>query len=225
MNETEQEQPEQPQEAPEAPEAPTDPEAEPETPEQPTEPEQPAEPPAEGIQTPEEIEAIAKKLEGLQKHVSKRLGDILGDDAPLYQPCPVCTSFQTPGFVPPIPPPIDVQTEIYHYLGQAAPSDYQEDSHSAVCSKCGGWGEVATGSKVQGQDRLPCIECGGMGWVATDDARRARSGLAPNGLSPSFPPPALEASAMPEQPAEDDPRVAELRREGYAVIPPYKAPA
>jgi hypothetical protein len=169
------------------------------------------------------ITEIDKKLEGLRKHVARRMSEILGDDAQYYVEDPISRWSGIPGWMPPIDVPPDVAGELYHLLGQHAPSDYQEDAHSAACRSCNGFGEVASGSKVIGQDRLTCVECTGMGWVPTDEARRPRAGAALNGPTIQSPAVSTVASVLPETPEDEDPRAVELRQLGYAVIPPYVA--
>jgi hypothetical protein len=188
---------------------------EPDEAEQEPEPEQ-----DDALDTEAQAAEIGKKLDGLGKHVAKRMGDILGDDAALYAPCPACTPWQTPGWVPPVDPPPDVQAALLHYMGQNAPSDYQADTHSTVCPSCNGFGEVATGSKVFGQQNLTCVECAGNGWQPTDEKRAPKFGAASNGPAPTYPPPSAVASALPDLPVEEDPEVIRLRQLGYAVIPP-----
>jgi hypothetical protein len=171
---------------------------------------EPAEEPAEEQQQAEEsqarIERVHAQLEKLNKHTAKRLGEILGDDAPFFETCEICSFSNTPGMRPSGPLPPEVQAAVYAALGQASPSDYQTDSHATACPECNGFGEVATGSKVQGQDRLPCVACTGLGWVPTDESA--------GGNAPQATPP-----------AELDPRAVELQREGFVVIAPYKATA
>lgn len=215
-------------ETPQEPQAPQEPAPEPEpTPEpepEPTEPQEPPQEPQEPPAVPESearIEQISGQLEKLNKHVAKRLGEILGDDAPFFETCEICSFSNTPGMRPSGPLPAEVQGAVYQALGQASPDEYVEDTHSQVCSECNGFGEVATGSKVGGQAHLSCVNCTGLGWVPTDDARRSRYGTAPNGVQPQ----ALESAGgnapQATPPAELDPRVRELQAEGYAVIPPY----
>lgn len=165
------------------------------------------------------MEEIGKKLDLLQKHVAKRMGEILGDDVALFEICEICSFSNTPGWRPSGPLPDDVVTAIRHALGQAAPSDYLPDTHSQVCPECAGWGQVASGSKVQGQDLLSCKNCNGMGWKATDEARQPNY----NGQAPTTPAGQFEAVAPPP---ETDPAVAaalELVREaGFTAVPPYR---
>jgi hypothetical protein len=195
----------------------TEPEPEPDDTEPEPEPEPDAAPEADSYAR---VEEIGKQLDKLRQHVAKRLGAILGDDAPFYTECELCTPFGVPGFRPPVDLPPEVQGALYHLLGQHAPSDYQPDKHSTGCPSCNGFGEVATGSKIIGQDRLPCVECNGNGWQATDDARRSKIGAALNGPTPAEPAPAYAASVVPDISQEDEAEVARLRGLGYAVIPP-----
>ncbi len=46
------------------------------------------------------------------------------------------------------------------------PIERQQDSHSHVCEDCAGWGEVITGSKVQGNEARMCPTCKGSGYIA-----------------------------------------------------------
>lgn len=166
------------------------------------------------------VQAIDKKLDGVRKYVARKMGEILGEDAQYYVEDPISRWSGIPGWMPPMDVPPDVAAELYHLLGQHAPSDYQADTHSQACEACNGFGEVATGSKLIGQDKLPCIECAGNGWVPTDDKRRTSAPVAANGLTPSYPPPSPLGSSVPDTPAEEDPEVIRLRQLGYAVIPP-----
>lgn len=208
-----------------------EPETEPAAPEQTSDEPEPAtsdEPEPEPETPPQsigeaEIEAIGKKLDGLRKHVTKRMGEILGDDAPLYRECMCGELFNTPGWLPPIDPPPDAQAFMYHWLGQHAPSDYQKDQFSRECPDCNGMGEVLTGSKVQGQVTLPCITCSGMGWADAGRAQRIAASRVPNGPQPVTPLPASPEGAAFTAPAEDTPEIAALKAQGFIIIPPMVA--
>lgn len=188
------------------------------------EPDTDDEPEPETPAAPEEsqarMEEAGKKLDLLQKHVTKRLGEILGEDATDIVPCPCCTAFGMPGWVFPIEPPDDVKAELYHYLHQAAPTDYKPDNYSRVCDECAGLGETATGSKVQGQATLTCVPCKGRGWVAVG-AERGGAYIAPAGDNGDH---SLRTDdeSTPYEPvvALDTPEIEALKRAGYVVIPP-----
>jgi hypothetical protein len=189
----------------------TDPDGEPE-PE--PEPEQDT-----GIESSAHIEAIGKKLDNLNKYVARKMGEILGDDAQLFELCEICTFSQTPGWRPSGPLPSEVVTAVMHALGRHATSDYKPDTHSKACDDCGGLGSVATGSQVPGQDKLPCVECKGLGWLATDAERGGFSGASLNGPQPATP--AETAGPQPDPSEYDTLTVAEMKARGGVVIPPY----
>lgn len=189
-------------------------------PDNPEPPEPEPEPDPEQQESQARMEDVGKKLDGLTKHVAKRMGEILGEDATLYQPCPCCTNFQTPGWVPPIDPPADVRAEIAHYMGQFAETDYKPDNYSRVCDECGGLGETLTGSKVPNQGTLTCIPCKGRGWVPVG-AERGGAGPIPdmptNGDALHSPEGELLTPAVSPQDSEE---VAALKARGYVVISP-----
>lgn len=75
----------------------------------------------------------------LAEYVGKIM-DILGPDAPI-KPCAYC---QGKGF---------------------NPIELQSDTHSTPCDACNGFGEVTTGSKVQGNEARMCQDCHGAGYI------------------------------------------------------------
>lgn len=166
------------------------------------------------------LEERGKRFEKLSQHVAKRTGEILGDDVQIVQECPCCTYWGMPGWIPTVNPPQDLAAVLLHYLGQHAPTDYRPDTHSKACEACGGMGEVASGSRVFGQERLPCVECASNGWVATDDERRSRLLSLRNGEHPPTFPAAPADAAMSPNAEPEPPEAAELRARGYIVMPP-----
>lgn len=189
-------------------------------PDAPPEPEPEPEPDQESQESQARIDEVGKKLEGLQKHVTKRLGEILGDDATEIVPCPCCTAFGMPGWVWPIAPPDDVKAELYHYLGSFAPTDYKKDSYSRECEKCGGLGETLTGSKVPNMGTITCYDCKGMGWVPVGDERAGNRAPIPNLPNGNGLDSAEGQLLTPAAEITDTPEVAALKRQGYVVIPP-----
>jgi hypothetical protein len=188
------------------------------------EPDEPATPQPEG--EPAEPESSAelarrdKALDGLNKHVAKRLTDILGEDATAYQPCEICTAFGTPGWRPGGDLPAEVKVIVSHALGVQTADDLEQAEDTARCTACGGRGYVRTGSLVPDFESAMCLSCQGRGWVATDERRRVLIGQAPNGataqtLEPAYPATRDYNDAIPEPPA-----AAELRAAGYVVMAP-----
>lgn len=166
------------------------------------------------------MEEIGKKLEALTKTVATRISTILGDQALDFEVCDLCSYWGTPGWRHSGQLPADLTEHLLHLLNQRAPGDYRVDPHSRQCETCGGEGVVDTRSKVPGQNLLPCVECNANGWIATDDERRPKLLSLANG--PTFTPGAAapaDAAMTPTPPAEP-PQVAELRAQGYVIVPP-----
>jgi hypothetical protein len=147
-----------------------------------------------------------KALDGLNKHVARRLTEILGDDATAYAPCEICTAFGTPGWRPGGDLPAEVKVVVSHALGVQTADDLEQARDTARCADCGGRGYVRTGSLVADFESAMCLACQGRGWVATDERRRVLIGQAPNGAEPQTLQPATHDyrdynDAIPEPPA------------------------
>jgi hypothetical protein len=100
-----------------------------------TEPE-PEEPPEE------EEEKAPDKIDPLTAALGRYVGEIsqiLGPEIPII-PCPYC---QGKGFEPLL---------------------LEHDPHSVICPECKGYGQVATGSYVQGNEVRMCSHCNGAGY-------------------------------------------------------------
>lgn len=89
------------------------------------------------------------------------------------------------------------------------------------CTVCGGWGELERPTKRQGFELEQCENCNGQGWVGPKNmppAEAARQAVASfpaaNGQEGAAPPP------PPSVPPTTDPRVAQLRAEGYIIMEP-----
>jgi hypothetical protein len=164
----------------------------------------------------------AKKLDQLQKHVSKRIGEILGEAANNLVQCELCTWAGTPGWRPNVDVPEQIVGDVLHAIGYLGAGSLQDDQYSQTCGMCAGFGQVATGSKVAGQEALPCITCHGMGWTPVGNERASVLGRVPNGALPAAPV-TPEGDAAPQAPPEPEPpEAAALRAAGYMVFPPVR---
>lgn len=187
------------------------------------EPQEPAQEPASQQETLALLEERGKRFDTLSKHVAKRTGEILGEDATMATECPLCSYYGMPGWVPTVAPPEELQSALLHYAGLRAPSDYAKDGYSSACAKCNGLGEVLTGSQVVGQERLPCYDCQGKGWLAVGPERQAVFGARPNGATVTAQPLPVMDQAMQPEAVPEDPDAKRLRAEGYLVVPPISA--
>jgi hypothetical protein len=129
------------------------------------EPEPEPEPVAQGI-TPEQHEARLKKLDTSFATYSRRVQDVLGEDADDLTPCPLCLDVPR-GFVYTWQAgrvPEEQADVVKLFLGLARPVDYPETSRFRACRECQGLGKVATGSKVPQHETITCPGCNGYGY-------------------------------------------------------------
>lgn len=167
------------------------------------------------------MEKMGKSLDALQRHVAKRIGEILGDDVAEWEECEICNYWNTPGWRHKGPLPSEVEDVVRVALGGHGLAEYQQDEFSRSCEKCNGLGFVLTGSKAVGQESLPCLRCEGMGWVAVGDERRRGAFVTPNGPQASQPAPLVNAAqAVPESPEVTAAREL-LQSAGHMVIAPF----
>lgn len=186
--------------------------------------EQPDETPAdEPVNEPDslaQMEEIGKKLDGVQKYVARKMGEILGEHAADFEVCDLCSYWNTPGWRHTGQLPAELIDQLLHVLNQRAPADLLTDEYSRACTKCNGEGIVLTGSKVPGQDRLPCVDCKGLGWQPVGPERGGALLARANG--PATPYGTLSTDDVGMRPAipEEAPEVQALRAQGYLVVPP-----
>ncbi len=110
-----------------------------------------------------DIEERNRKLDKEAMRHANRVQEIIGADMEALTPCELCLPV-IPGFRGPFIPD-DQRAAVMLLLGMSGVGNYAEDRHSQACGDCNGWGVVATGSKVQGQEALTCMNCNGRGWM------------------------------------------------------------
>lgn len=185
------------------------------------EPEPEPEPGAEPPDSQAQIEKMAKSLDMLSKHVAKRVGEILGEDANEFEECELCTYWGTPGWRHKGALPEAVEDGLRVAMGDHALAEFKGDEFSRACEKCNGLGYVLTGSKVNGQESLPCLKCKGLGWVAVGNERASGVFVTPNGPAAGQPAPLVPAvPAAPESPEIIAAREL-LQHAGHMVIAPF----
>lgn len=173
--------------------------------------------PGPGALSEKDIELRNQRLDKEAQRHANRVGEIVGEDKVMLIPCELCLPL-VPGFrFHTIPDEQRAQAMLA--LGMSDVGNYAADTHTEACPECRGWGVVATGSKVSGQEALPCMNCGGRGWVGD---RGAIAALAPAPLA------AVETANGPPDVVPPSPEVAEAARAaraaGLIVIDPH-APA
>lgn len=158
--------------------------------------ETPLEPhPGEGLEEPTDT-MIAELQAACDEH-HDRVHAIMGPFVSEFQPCETCNGIG---------------------LAYPSPSGPQLEHAQAAttCSVCKGHGELLTGSKRQGYEKIQCVNCNGQGWVGqgnlppqTAAQQAVESFPAEQGATPAAQPPA---------PQSTDPRVAELEATGRYII-------
>ena len=117
--------------------------------------------------TPQEYEAIHKKLDASADTWRRRVADLLGDDFTLLVPCELC-SFELPGFHWPVEvakPVNETHERLLRVLREPAAPEYQAATSSRQCGDCGGWGKVLSGSRLAQHETVACPTCKGYGYV------------------------------------------------------------
>lgn len=179
------------------------------------------EPESESLKSSDaQIEDIYKKLNTQTRANATRISTILGDEAVNFDTCPMCSYFNTPGFVYSGQLPADLTEHILHLLNQHAPSEYIADTHSETCASCNGLGMVLSGSRAPGQELLPCAECSAKGWRATDNVRSGGVGPGVNGALSHGAGGGEHDAAMLPAVDTDTPEIRALKAQGFVVIPP-----
>ena len=138
-----------------------------------------------------------KKTENENARHAKRIGEIFEDEATEFAQCPMCLTGPA-GFLLGNHFADEHKALILDALGAAPPADYKVSDFARECDKCGGLGQVITGSKVPGCDLTNCEQCSALGWVRV---------YGPNETQPAsvatWTPPALVGVDVTEPPAFD----------------------
>lgn len=187
-----------------------------------SEPAPPTEPDSEPDTEPESesaIEAIGKEQDRVKKYVARNMDQILGEEAMNYTECIVCNYWNTPGWMRIEECPPEVALVLHQYMGAHAPDEYAKDTAARECDGCHGLGEVLTGSKVLGQERLACTVCKGAGWLAVGPERNANTMHVGNGPTALIAVPADSAQPELEASLQLTPEAEAAKRQGYLVIP------
>lgn len=117
--------------------------------------------------SPEQYEAIRKKLDTSADTWRRRVKDLLGDDADALVPCELC-SFDLPGFHWPAEltqPVSEVHERLLRVLSEPAAPEYQAATSVRQCGSCAGWGKVLSGSRLASHETVTCPDCKGYGYV------------------------------------------------------------
>jgi hypothetical protein len=164
-----------------------------------------------------ELEKMFKRVDTANAAYSRKLGEIMGEEAGVLEPCPRCSEPFLGFIFPPLMKPVTAEqkTAVLVSVGESPPSVSEPDNFSRRCDNCAGWGRVLSGSRVNSEKTLTCISCKGRGWVAVGDERRVPS----NNVSEVAP--VNGASELPEPAPEVDPWGRGPTDPDYGKLPQY----
>jgi hypothetical protein len=181
--------------------------------EQPADPQ--PEPEPQGL-TEKQLEQRMKRIDTAASNYRNKIGDILGDDLLIMQPCPLCTD-GVPAFIFPGVAPPEVVEAVRPVIGLPDLHEFKDAPHAHRCDTCAGRGVVLSGSFVQGNEAISCPKCSGSGFVVDQATGPAVTPPAPTNGAP--------IQELPEGLNPEDPAVKELRARGFTVFPPVPLPA
>ena len=124
---------------------------------------------------------LAKSLSTRYDSYKKSMIDRLGDEAPEWMVCPLCTSSMAPGFVNVNDfgrVPDDIRANVDTYFGLKRETEYESAPGVTVCTDCGGLGKVSTGSRVAEHMTITCPTCKGYGYTPPPGAHLTGNGVA-----------------------------------------------
>lgn len=127
--------------------------------------------PAPEMMTERQLEEASKKLEQSAKTWRSRVETILGEAANDLVPCELCNPI-IPGFHFPAEleqPRDDQHARLLEVLRTPSAPEFQLATHVRRCGTCDGYGQVLSGSKVPGKERVTCPTCKGNGFQGQGD--------------------------------------------------------
>lgn len=147
---------------------------------------------AAGAVGEKELEKMFKRVDTANAAYAKRLGDIMGEEREVLEPCPRCASPFLGFIFPPMMQPVtaDVKAAVMLSVGEEPELVTEADPYSRRCDTCQGAGRVLTGSKLSRERHIRCLTCEGRGWIAVGNERTAATQLAANASG--------NVSALPE---------------------------
>lgn len=123
------------------------------------------EPAAEAPLSEKEIDKLTQALEREAQRHTKRIGEIMGDDAVALVMCEACDD-KIPGWHWPaeVFPEGSPERTLYELLAGGTDAQMKHHDRFTVCASCNGFGQVLTGARNEiGRMRI-CPECGGDGY-------------------------------------------------------------
>lgn len=164
-----------------------------------------------------DIEKAMVKLQREADRHTRRVGEIMGEDALALVPCELCLT-AIPGFRFPVTPDEDVREAVKAAIGLADLTKYLPAPDAGRCETCAGEGRVKTESHVVGQETIVCLSCNGKGWTSASPQRIGQNGQPP---SPQI---VVDADTPPEQLPDLDPWGTPPDDPEYGKMPQFRTP-
>ena len=127
----------------------------------------------------EERAKLAKSLSTRYESYKKSMIERLGDEAPEWMVCPLCTSSMAPGFVNVHDfghVPDDIRANVDTYFGLARETEYEQDPNTRTCPTCNGKTQVKSGAVAGEYIVRTCPDCHGYGFVPPPGATPTGNG-------------------------------------------------
>lgn len=149
------------------PEAQTEPEPEPEDEDEPEheplEPEPEDEPAASSLSEADVEGGLEKIARENQRHADY-VAEVMGEDFLTVSVCPLCIDFAAGFIFTGRELPYEQQAAVMLALGQEPPPNYRQNAETESCERCGGLGDLLSGSTTERSRIMQCPDCGGQGF-------------------------------------------------------------
>jgi len=162
---------------------------------------------------------VLDKLDREAERHTKRLTEILEEEALMLLPCELCNPRHA-GWVNMSQVTEDARARVRVMIGDREPVKRLADRYARRCESCDGEGVTETGSKVSGQMELPCKECQGKGWVDPSGERSRGTVPAPvptvvhNGPTET----GMTGPTVPPMDEDVEQALALIRERGYSAF-------
>jgi hypothetical protein len=119
----------------------------------------------EGAVSEKELERLTKALENEAKRHTRRVGEIMGDDAVALVACEACDD-KIPGWHWPaeVYPEGSPERTLYELLAGGSNAQMRHPGRYVTCDECNGFGQVLTGARNEIHRLLICPYCKGDGY-------------------------------------------------------------
>jgi hypothetical protein len=118
-----------------------------------------------------ELEKRFKRIETAHNTYSRKLSEIMGEDAQALEPCPRC-AHGIPAFVFPFAPVSEqVRRNVLVSIGETPPAARKQDPYTETCATCDGEGVTLSGANTTRGKSITCVDCDGNGYTLVGDRR------------------------------------------------------